>query len=128
MPHTIIEYSANVATHHDVDALVRAIHDSAMTMELAHVGGYRTRAAVRDHFRVADGDPRFAFIALTVRLGPGRTAELKKEIIDTLLDAGERQLATESSPLVVAWSLEIQEIDAEFRVNRNHVTTHINER
>lgn len=128
MPHTTIEYSANVAAHHDVDALVLAVHDAALGMELAHIGGYRTRAVAREHFRVADGDPNFGFIAITVRIGPGRSPELKKDIIDTLLDAGEAQLAAQPSPLVIAWSLEVQEIDADFRVNRNHVTTHINDR
>jgi len=128
MPHTTIEYTANVATHHDVDALVGAIHDAALSLELAHIGGYRTRAAQRDLYRVADGDPNFAFIAMTVRIGPGRSDDVKQGIIKTLLDAGEAQLAAEPGPLAVAWSLEVQEIDANFRENRNHVTTNIKER
>ena len=34
----------------------------------------------------------------------------------------------ESHALDIAWSLEVQEIDAEFRVNRNHVATAMRDR
>ena len=40
-----------------------------------------------------------------------------------ILDAAEAHTMGESSALDIAWSLEVQEIDAEFRVNRNHVAT-----
>lgn len=127
MPHTTIEYSANVSKYHDVDALVDSVHGAMIDLDLAGLGAYRTRAAQRDTYRVADGNSNYAFVAMTVRIGPGRSAETKKLIMKALLDRAERQLGSEHSPLRIAWSIEVQEIDADFRENRNHVAAHLAE-
>ena len=47
MPHVIIEYSANVADHHDIDALVGVVHDAVVANGIGPHGGVRTRAIVR---------------------------------------------------------------------------------
>ena len=128
MPHIMIEYSANIAEHHDVDALVSAVHNAAIGHGLPPVDGLRTRAAVRDHFRIADGSADLAFVAIAIRIGPGRDAATKTGFIETVLDAAESQLDAEFGPLAIAWSIELNEIDANFRINRNHVRTRLAER
>ncbi len=126
MPHITIEYSANVGEHHDVDALVGAVHHAALADGLPALDALRTRAAVRTHYRVADGDPDLAFVAISVRIGPGRDADAKQRFLVNVLDAAEAQLATDAcSPLAVAWSIELTEIDPDFRINRNHVRTRL---
>lgn len=127
MPHIIIEFSSNVGEHHDVDALVAEVHRAALDDGLPPVDGLRTRAVTRTRYRIADGDPNHAFVALTARIGPGREASAKLSFLNAILNAAEQQLDTEPSPLAIAWSAEIQEIDAAFRVNRNHVRTRIQE-
>lgn len=119
MPHVTIEYSANVAEHHDIDALVAAVHDAALDHGLAALAALRTRAAERTHFRIADGDDRFAFVAIHARIGPGRDLEQKQSFIEALLDAAQQTL--EATPLAIAWSIELNEIDPELRINRNGV-------
>ena len=121
MPHITIEYSANVAAHHDIDALVEAVHGAALEHGLASLAALRTRAAERSAYRIATGDDRFGFVAIAVRIGPGRDLALKQSFIETLLDAAEQ--AVRPSPLAVAWSIELTEIDPELRINRNGVRT-----
>ncbi len=72
MAHITIEYSANLAEHHDVGALVEAVHEAAAAHGLTSLDGLRTRAVARTHYRVADGDRDHAFVAIAVRVGPGR--------------------------------------------------------
>ncbi len=119
MPHILIEYSANLADHHDIDALVGAVHAAALDHGLADPTALRTRAVRCDHYRVMTGDPRFAFVALACRIGPGREPAAKQSFIATVLDAGEAALG--DSPLAIAWSIEVTELDPDFRINRNHV-------
>jgi len=121
MPHTTIEYSANVAEHHDIAALVGAIHQAALETGIARVAGVRTRAVALDHYQVADGSEDLAMIAIAVRLGPGREAAVKTALNEAILNAAEAQFATETSPLAIAWSIELNEINADFRTNRNYV-------
>jgi 5-carboxymethyl-2-hydroxymuconate isomerase len=128
MPHITIEYSANVSEHHDLDALVAAVHHAALDHGLPPADGLRTRATRRDHYLVADGSDDLAFVAVQVRIGPGRDEQAKTSFITALLDAAEAQLASESDVLAIAWSIELTEIDPAFRINRNHVRTRLGDR
>lgn len=119
MPHVSIEYSANVAEHHDIQALVDVVHAAALTHGLASPSALRTRAIGRDHYRVADGAAIFGFVAIHARVGPGRAPEEKRTFIEELLDAA--QVTVGDSPLAIAWSIELTEINPEFRINRNGV-------
>ena len=121
MPHIIIEHSANVAEHHDIDNLVAAVHTAALDHGLASLAGLRTRAVSRRHYRIATGESRFGFVAITCRIAPGRDAATKQSFLQQLLDAAEAQLRSEGGPLHVAWSIEMTEIDPVFRINRNRV-------
>lgn len=128
MPHLTIEYSANVGDHHDIDALVAAVHAAALGHGLPALDALRTRAAARHHYRIADGDSDHAFVAIAARVGPGRSPDDKSSFLHAVLDAAEAQLATEASPLAIAWSIELTEIDPDHRINRNHVRAKIAQR
>jgi 5-carboxymethyl-2-hydroxymuconate isomerase len=129
VPHITIEYSANIAEHHDIDALVAAVHAAALANGLAALDALRTRAEARTQYRIADGDADHAFIAIAVAIGPGRDSAAKHRFLVDVLDAAETQLGrAEASPLAVAWSIELREIDPEFRINRNHVRTRLQEK
>ena len=78
MPHITIEHSVNLADAHDVDALVADVHAVAAIHPWVPIDGLRTRAVARHHYLVADGAPANAFVALTVRVGPGRTDDEKQ--------------------------------------------------
>lgn len=119
MPHLTIEYSANVAEHHDIDDLVAVVHHAALAHGLPAVTGLRTRAAERTHYRVANGDRRFAFVAIHCRIAPGRPLAERQSFIADVLDAAEAALR--DGPLVIAWSIELTELDPELRINHNHV-------
>ncbi|MEM9035521.1 MAG: hypothetical protein AAGA99_02745 [Actinomycetota bacterium] len=119
MPHITIEHSANVAAHHDVDALVATVHEAALANGLPDVTALRTRASERGHYRVATGDERFAFVAIHCRIGPGRALAAKQAFLGEVLDAAESALV--GTPLAIAWSIELTELDPELRINRNHV-------
>lgn len=127
MPHLTIEYSANIAQRHRIDDLVDVVHHAAIDHGLAAADALRTRAAERTHFRVADGRPEFAFIAITARIGPGRSEDTKASFLEFVLDRAEDHIQKEAAgagdhdPLAIAWSIEITELDPKFRINRNHV-------
>ena len=126
MPHLIVEYSSNVATHHDIDALLDVVHEALLSLDIARVPGIRIRGIEHDRTRIADGsDENFAYIAMVARLGPGRDADTKHRLITSLLDVAVAHVEGEAGPLIIAWSFELQEIDAEFRINKNNIATHI---
>ncbi len=128
MPHQVIEYSANVADRVDIDALVRELHDTAADIEALPVGGLRTRAVAREHYRIADGHPDNAFINIMLRIAPGRPFEVRRaageRLFGALCEFVEDVFA--SSPL--ALSYEIQEIDADLRWKQNNIRSYMEQR
>jgi 5-carboxymethyl-2-hydroxymuconate isomerase len=67
MPHLNIEYSANLDDVLDIQALVDRIHDTALDTGIFPLGGVRTRAEARTHYRIANGDPDAGYIHMMVR-------------------------------------------------------------
>lgn len=128
MPHITIEYSLNASFHHDIQKLVDVVHHAALEHGLPNLDALRTRAEAREHWRIADGDPNHAFIAIAIRVGPGRDDHTKTSFIEAILNAAEAHLARTPSPLAIAWSIELNEINPACRINRNHVRTRMKER
>lgn len=128
MPHQIIEYSANLGSRIDIDGLVVRLHDTAATIDALPVGGLRTRAVARTHYRVADGHPDNAFINVMLRLAPGRSQEVRKAAGEALFAALCEFLEPTYSTSPLAISYEIQEIDAELRWKQNNLRTYMAQR
>src|SRR5215469_2223424 len=83
MPHVICEYSANVEPKIRVDALLEVLHNAMMRTGVVDLGGLRTRAERREHYRIADNHPANAFVNVTVRVAKGRTVETRRLIAET---------------------------------------------
>ena len=125
MPHIIIEYSANLAELTDIDALVATVHAAALDDGLPALDALRTRAVARDHYRVADGDPAYGFVAVVARIGPGREPQAVERFLTRLIDTVDEAVTPLLPDHPVAISAEVQLIDPDLRVNRNHIRTHL---
>ena len=128
MPHQIIEYSANLEDSVDIDALVRVLHETAAGIDALPIGGLRTRAVARQHYRIADGHPDNAFINVMLRLAPGRPFEVRKAAGEKLFQALCDYLETVFSSSPLAISYEIQEIDADLRWKKNNLRDYLAQR
>jgi 5-carboxymethyl-2-hydroxymuconate isomerase len=121
MPHLNIEYSANLADELDVQALVDTIHKTALSTGIFPLGGVRTRAEPRTHYRIANGDPRAGYIHMLVRIGAGRDFETRRAAGDQIFDA----LCDFTSELYerrpLALSFELHEIPADMAWRKNNL-------
>ena len=122
MPHLNIEYSANLEDSLDVQALVDRIHETALETGIFPLGGVRTRAEARKHYRIANGDPRAGYIHMMVRVGSGRDVETRR-------NAGDRIFAAlcdftdelyRSRPLALSFELHEIRPDMAWRKNNLH--------
>jgi 5-carboxymethyl-2-hydroxymuconate isomerase len=127
MPHQIIEYSANLEDELDIGELVEVLHASAVRLDALPVGGIRTRAVRRDIYRVADSHPDNTFINVTLRIAP-RPSEIKKEVGEALFAALRDFVQPIFDERPLALSLEIQEIDAEFRWKHSNIRDYLAKR
>lgn len=122
MPHIIVEYSANLEPQLDIRRLVKKIHEAGLGTGVMPIGGLRTRAERREIFCVADGDPDNAFIAILVRLGKGRSPEVRKRVAQELMSVLELETAEIFRSRGLGLTVEVREIDdtASLKTNNMH--------
>lgn len=111
MPHIIVEYSANLDAEVDMQRMVDDLHQVVIDSGVAEVAAIRTRAKRRDVFRIADGDPKNAFVHVVMRLRIGRSAELRTQLAEALLAATDRNLQRACATHAIAITVEMEEID-----------------
>ncbi|MBM0205725.1 5-carboxymethyl-2-hydroxymuconate Delta-isomerase [Micromonospora sp. STR1s_5] len=128
LPHIIVEYSANLEPNLDPQRLVDALHRAALGTGVMPIGGLRTRAERRDVYRVADGDPSNAFVAVLVRIGEGRDAETRRRIADTLMQALETETREIFARRGLGLTVEVQEIDGTASLKTNNLHQHVKSR
>jgi 5-carboxymethyl-2-hydroxymuconate isomerase len=122
MPHLNIEYSANLEEVLDVQALVDTIHKTALETGIFPLGGVRTRAEPRKHYRIANGDPSAGYIHMMVRIGSGRDVETRKSAGDSIFAAlcDFTEALYQERPLALSFELHEIPPDMAWRKNNLH--------
>lgn len=130
MPHLIIEFSSNVCTATGgpvvIDDMVDALHRAALDTGIAPLDALRTRAVGRNHVAIADGHADNMFVSVTARLGAGRSDADKRHFVNSLATALDEFLGDAQRTMML--SVEYQEIDPEYRINKNNLRPIIAER
>ncbi len=75
MPHSILEYSDNVIETEEFQAFWGRLHPLLVSQAHCRLQDLKSRAYCCENFRMGDGDPRGAFVHLTIRLLEGRDPE-----------------------------------------------------
>jgi 5-carboxymethyl-2-hydroxymuconate isomerase len=119
MPHLTVEYSANLDRLIDMNRVVHALHSAALGTGYVPTDALRTRAIRCDHYVIADGRAANLFVAVVLRLAPGRTGEQRVTMISALMGALESALGTVAAEAML--SVECQELDPAMRVNVNNL-------
>lgn len=121
MPHLIVEYSTNLEKRISVRDLLKHVHEAALASGVFKIGGIRTRAAPRDIYIVADGDPDNAFIHVEGRIGKGRDAETRKRLAEALLEVLREQTKSVFATSGLGLTVEIRELDDAASVKLNNL-------
>ena len=121
MPHVITEYSANLEGVVDIPALIAELHETAIASGLFEVGGIRSRAKKREIYKIADGDPSNGFVFIMARLAPGRPADKRKALGESLLATAGKWLEPVFATRGLTLSVEIEELNGEYTFRRNNI-------
>jgi 5-carboxymethyl-2-hydroxymuconate isomerase len=77
MPHLTLEYSDNLEV--DVQPLLARLHEEVVATGAIHLKGIKSRAIKHSQYRIADGDPDYAFVHVGLLIREGRPIEIQKE-------------------------------------------------
>ena len=121
MPHCTFEYSANLASATDLQALARALHQAMLKTGLFELGAIRVRGLSADFYALADLLEDNSFIDISLRIGKGRSAADKARAGEAIFKAASECLADLLATEHFMLSLEIREIDAELSWKKNTI-------
>jgi 5-carboxymethyl-2-hydroxymuconate isomerase len=128
VPHVVIEYSGNLDSEIEPMALVRAVHAAVLAQPIFEALGVRTRAARREHFLVADGDPTHAFVAVTARIGQGRSLEQRHAASQAILAALYEAVKPIYESRGLLLSVEVGELDSPAMTRRNSLRERVGQK
>jgi len=107
MPHLIMEYSENLTSSLNIQALLRALHSTAEASGLFQAATIRTRGVPCVNYVVGEGTEHDAFIHLEARIRPGRTDELQWKLVQSLMSTLRDAVAeAQSSGLRIGLTVE----------------------
>jgi len=125
MPHIIIDYSANLEGPADIGGLCEVMRCAAAALDAFPMTGVRVRAIRADHYAIADGDPEYGYIDISVRLRQGRAQAVKEAATAVLFAAARNHLAEVIAARPMLLSLEMRDIDARLSPKLNTVRKRI---
>jgi 5-carboxymethyl-2-hydroxymuconate isomerase len=127
MPHIIVEYSRNLEQSVYIPELIRVTHEAMIATKAFPSEALRTRGAPRDDFRIADGDPRNAFLAVVGRIAPGRPQQVRHELGRTLFEVVTSYLGDVSKAIPLSITVELQEIDQTSAFRHNSIAVKLSD-
>jgi 5-carboxymethyl-2-hydroxymuconate isomerase len=77
MPHLTLEYSDNIEV--DVQPLLARLHEEVVATGAINLKGIKSRAIKHTQYRIADGDPDYAFVHVGLLIREGRPLEIQEE-------------------------------------------------
>ncbi|HSH89112.1 MAG TPA: 5-carboxymethyl-2-hydroxymuconate isomerase [Ramlibacter sp.] len=115
MPHLVILYTPNVDKMTDMDTLCRLLADEMLAVrdeagnQVFPTGGTRVLAYPAAHCAVADGKGDYGFMYLNVRMGKGRSDEVKQAVGDRLLAVVKRHVEPIFDKELIGITLQVDE-------------------
>lgn len=122
MPHLVVEYTDNLKDP-NMPKLLSALNAVLIARsDVYPVGGIRARAVRLSEYVVADGaNAEDAFVHVALKIGAGRSEEVKQATGDELFAVVTEHFAAEFEGRPLALSLEIQEFSEAGTWKKNNI-------
>ncbi|MGB5945676.1 5-carboxymethyl-2-hydroxymuconate Delta-isomerase [Paenisporosarcina sp.] len=123
MPHFIVEYTDNIKNEANFSKLFEEINKVLIARDTVFlIGGIRSRAIEVNDYRIADGVEDDAFVHAVLKIGAGRSEEIKKEVCDALFEVMKDHFSFLMSNRYLALSMELIEFSeaGTYKLNNIH--------
>lgn len=126
MPHLMLDYSSNIREEADMPALCTKladclIHQQSNGSPVYPIGGVRVRAIAVSEYCIANGLANAAFVHAQLKIGHGRSEEIKKITGDSLFAVMKTHFAGLEQKMGLALSLEINEFSESATWKQNNL-------
>jgi 5-carboxymethyl-2-hydroxymuconate isomerase len=108
MPHLTLEYTDNL--DFEVQTLLARLHSELVATGAINLKGLKSRALRHSEYRIADGDPDYAFVHVDLLIREGRPLEVQKDASQRVLAALKETFGDRFEKRHMSLSVDIKEM------------------
>ncbi|WP_208324105.1 5-carboxymethyl-2-hydroxymuconate Delta-isomerase [Paenisporosarcina antarctica] len=122
IPHITVEYTDNLKEETNISLLLKSLNEVLIARSPTFpIGGIRSRAIELQHYYVADGSQDDAFVHVTLKIGAGRSDEVKQETSQAMFDVITTHFSEVFNRRSLALSLELVEFSEAGTFKKNNI-------
>jgi 5-carboxymethyl-2-hydroxymuconate isomerase len=108
MPHLTLEYTANLEV--DIQSLLADLHQALVSTGAIRIQGLKSRAVRQTDFRIADGNPEYAFVHVSLLIKPGQPQDVQAELARQVMAVLKAHLGEIQEHGYLSLSVDIKEM------------------
>lgn len=108
MPQLTLEYTDNL--EFDVQPLLERLHSELVATGAINLKGLKSRAVRHTEYRIADGNPEYAFVHVNLLIREGRPLEVQKDASQRVLAALKATFEERFENSYLSLSVDIKEM------------------
>lgn len=119
MPHLTLEYSDNIEV--DVQPLLARLHEEVVATGAINLKGIKSRAIKHTQYRVADGDPDYAFVHVGLLIREGRPIEVQKEATQRVMQVLKETFGNLFEKRKLSLTVDLKEMRAGIALTEHNI-------
>lgn len=120
MPHFYAECTDNIREQAQLPTLFAKVNQSLADSGIFPLAGIRSRAIWLDTWQMANDQQDYAFVHMTLKIGHGRSIELRQAVGVMLFTVIQEHFASLMSQRYLALSFSMEELDPQFSFKQNN--------
>lgn len=108
MPQLTLEYTNNL--EFDVQPLLARLHTELVATGAINLKGLKSRAVQHSEYRIADGNPEYAFVHVNLLIREGRPLEVQKDASRRVLAVLKETFGDRFESNYISLSVDIKEM------------------
>jgi 5-carboxymethyl-2-hydroxymuconate isomerase len=108
MPHLTLEYSDNL--DFEVQPLLARLHSELVATGAINLKGIKSRAVRHSQYRIANGDPNYAFVHVSLLIREGRSLEIQKDATQRVMAVLKETFGYRFTDSYLSLSVDIKEM------------------
>lgn len=108
MPHLTLEYTDNL--DFDVQPLLARLHEELVATGAVNLKGLKSRAVRHGDYRIADGNPEYAFVHVNLLIREGRPVEAQQDAAQRVMTVLKETFGHRYDNHYLSLSVDIKEM------------------
>lgn len=121
MPHLILEYTDNL--EFDVQPLLARLHSELTATGAVNLKGIKSRAIRHTDYRIADGDPAYAFVHVNLLIREGRPIAVQQDAARRVMAVLKETFGKRFETGYLSLSVDIKEMREGIALTEHNIPT-----